>query len=518
MDSTTPLNRSINQHTLNQHQLRLEIDEQHRLGFLNWLPLIIVVLPNLAPIFFDGEPESWRRSIIFLLIVFFLYKISKAPWQLYASARTTRIFHQLGLTPSTKIVYPTQNHSHQDSLTELNRIEIGFLLLAMSSPAIGIALLVYLQTNLDLGLDYLNPHSSVLFLLASLVKPLGHLHDLVLQRSRYLQSQLEFPTQSAEQFNDLFESLAFRLNQLEIDSLTRSELISFKKNHIDSKLLQISNRLSQFQKSDQIFQSDSFDRLSNLEIDLTETREKLEKAELSFNHLLLLNHHHSSPLGSISKVVTQILNPHDQSEKKHSTKTSKGIVKKASRRIEQSFTPINIKNNTTLPDQLISDLLLFKINPGLETVRYGLEIIGHQILNGIKRPITTTMKLLSCSFTFFLTLCLILNPIQILRVMTTKKTNYPVQKYTQPIIKTSNSIKRTKGGGTRENQRHSRTLSMTCPSSPPSSATSDSSSEHQSPPLRSPPVSSHANFDAKLSPQLSYIDSSDPHSLYHLHD
>jgi hypothetical protein len=65
--------------TLSLDELRLgkEIEAEHQLGLSNSIPLILVILPNLAAMFFDGEPESWRDSLIFLLIVFFLYKISK---------------------------------------------------------------------------------------------------------------------------------------------------------------------------------------------------------------------------------------------------------------------------------------------------------------------------------------------------------------------------------------------------------------------------------------------------------
>ena len=47
---------------------------------------------------------------------------------------------------------------------------MDFLLLTTFSPVLGIALLLYLQTHFDLGLEYLNSHSIVLYLLSLLVK------------------------------------------------------------------------------------------------------------------------------------------------------------------------------------------------------------------------------------------------------------------------------------------------------------------------------------------------------------
>ncbi|PLW25052.1 hypothetical protein PCASD_22531 [Puccinia coronata f. sp. avenae] len=63
--------------------------------------------------------------------------------------------------------YPIRNNQ---ALTELKRDEMGCLLLTTFSIALGIALLLDLQTHFDLGLEYLNSHSTLLYLLSSLVK------------------------------------------------------------------------------------------------------------------------------------------------------------------------------------------------------------------------------------------------------------------------------------------------------------------------------------------------------------
>jgi hypothetical protein len=63
--------------------------------------------------------------------------------------------------------YPIRNNQ---ALTELKRDKMGCLLLTTFSIALGIALLLDLQTHFDLGLEYLNSHSTLLYLLSSLVK------------------------------------------------------------------------------------------------------------------------------------------------------------------------------------------------------------------------------------------------------------------------------------------------------------------------------------------------------------
>ncbi|EFP85209.2 uncharacterized protein PGTG_11378 [Puccinia graminis f. sp. tritici CRL 75-36-700-3] len=304
-------------------RLGREIEAEHQLGLSNWIPLFLVILPNLGAMFFDGEPESWRDSLIFLLIVFFLYKISKAPWQLYASARTTRILNQARIQsnargadhprervankPYSKTIYPIRTDQY---LTELKRNEMGFLLLATFSPALGIGLLLYLQTKLDLGLEYLNSHSTVLYLLSSLVKPLGHLHDRLLQRSRYLQSQLQFPVRLADQFNQTIDQLTLRLAELEQDSLSKAELEAFRRTQIETPLAALADRLAKYKTNDELHQLRAASRLSGLEETLAQQLGQLEKAEQALD--ILQQHEQSlqaSPIHSLGKIVNGLLEP-----------------------------------------------------------------------------------------------------------------------------------------------------------------------------------------------------------------
>ncbi|POV96977.1 hypothetical protein PSTT_15338 [Puccinia striiformis] len=270
-------------------RLGKEIEAEHQLGLSNWIPLILVILPNLGAMFFDGEPESWRDSLLFLLIVYFLYKISKAPWQLYASARTTRILNQARMANRTgklnKTIHPIQTQDQQ-YLTELKRFEMAYLLLATFSPILGISLLLYLQTKLDLGLEYLNSHSTVLYLLSSLIKPLGHLHHRLLQRTTYLQSQLIFPVRLSDQFNQSIDDLNFKLLELEQSSISKSELTKFHKEAIQDPLHGISTKLTKYQSEDELCQLRSATRLNSIEQNLLTIKEKLETTEESLQQLI----------------------------------------------------------------------------------------------------------------------------------------------------------------------------------------------------------------------------------------
>ncbi|WAR64064.1 hypothetical protein PtB15_16B223 [Puccinia triticina] len=294
-----------------ERRLGMEIEAEHQLGVSNWIPLFLVILPNLGAMFFDGEPESWRDSLLFLLIVFFLYKISKAPWQLYASARTTRILSQARAAPRraeagcAKTVYPIRSHQ---ALTELKRNEMAFLLLATFSPALGIALLLYLHTKLDLGLEYLDSHSTVLYLLSSLVKPLGHLHHRLLQRSRFLQSQLQFPTRLADQFNQTIDQLALQLAELQRSSPSKSQLDAFARTHIDTPLAALSERLAKYQSNDELLQLRAAARLSGIEETLAEISGQLDSAEQTLNSLIQQDQsQHASPIHSLGKIVHELL-------------------------------------------------------------------------------------------------------------------------------------------------------------------------------------------------------------------
>lgn len=263
------------------------IEEETRLSTSNWLPLILIILlPNLGSILFEGDPVSWRDSIVFLFIIFFIYKLSTAPWQLYASARTHRIASQARShhTPESIYYYPPAS---DPSLTELKSYEAGFLILAICSPSLAVGLLIYLQSKLDLGLDaYLNSNSTVLFLLSSSVKPLAHLYDRLIQRARYLQSQLKFPIQHLDRFNDSLDRLSDRLLQLEADSVSNSDLTSFQRQRLDRPIGNLSDRLASLEKLEESFQLESVSRLSNLEASLDQLELKLAQTQRSLSHLL----------------------------------------------------------------------------------------------------------------------------------------------------------------------------------------------------------------------------------------
>ncbi|CAH7670995.1 hypothetical protein PPACK8108_LOCUS5738 [Phakopsora pachyrhizi] len=167
----------------------------------------------------------------------------------------------------------------EDYITELRRTEWALLVFAILSPSIGVGLLIYLQKRLNLGLDYLNSSSTALFLLSSLVRPCSHLNDLLTQRARYLQDQLRFPVQLAEEINESIDQLNDQVVELQESTVTEEDLEEFKSKCFDEPLNEISKRLSKLKKSDELTHIRSVTKLTQLEEDVHRLVEKLEGSE-----------------------------------------------------------------------------------------------------------------------------------------------------------------------------------------------------------------------------------------------
>ncbi|KAI7936236.1 hypothetical protein MJO28_015867 [Puccinia striiformis f. sp. tritici] len=396
-------------------RLGKEIEAEHQLGLSNWIPLILVILPNLGAMFFDGEPESWRDSLLFLLIVYFLYKISKAPWQLYASARTTRILNQARMANRTgklnKTIHPIQTQDQQ-YLTELKRFEMAYLLLATFSPILGISLLLYLQTKLDLGLEYLNSHSTVLYLLSSLIKPLGHLHHRLLQRTTYLQSQLIFPVRLSDQFNQSIDDLNFKLLELEQSSISKSALTKFHKEAIQDPLHEISTKLTKYQSEDELCQLRSATRLNSIEQNLLTIKEKLETTEESLQQLIKHDRSlHNTPL---VKIVNEFL---------PSKKVNTHHPLKQGREEGESYLKIisrYIFNTPTLPSKLRSPQVTRAKPP--KKIKAMIKVLMYPIL----KPISIGSKLIKRVISV---------PLKIIRLLSVSK---QVDDTEQPFIRRRN--------------------------------------------------------------------------------
>lgn len=210
------------------------------------------------------------------------------PWQLYASSRTTRIIARF-TTEIGEAADPTAHsviHALPDATgytSELERLELFSLLFAMISPGLGVMLLMKIQTKMDISLDYLNSNTMLLFVLASLVKPIGHLHQLLLARATYLQSKLHFPEDLLTELRLTAASLTTRLTQLEKAAVSAYELKLLKKNFLDTPVEKLSRTLAQQLEADEQYQRRSAEEavelarvLSQLEARLASTAATLD--------------------------------------------------------------------------------------------------------------------------------------------------------------------------------------------------------------------------------------------------
>ncbi|KAG0142051.1 hypothetical protein CROQUDRAFT_50878 [Cronartium quercuum f. sp. fusiforme G11] len=314
---------------IQQSRWNREIEEDHRFGGTHWLPLFLALIPSLGSLF-HGDSESWTDGLVLLLVAFFLYKATQVPWQLYASARTTRILTSIHTNRTQLANDPaSQNVIHAlpdlaGHTTELERLELLLLLLTVASPALGVLLLFGIQSRLELSFNYLNSNATILFLLASLLKPLAHIHHLLLARATYLQSKLHFPDDLLTELKITANRLSTRITALETSAVSKYELKLLKKNFLNQPVDKLSTTLARQIEGDDQRRRQATDQAAEIARSLARLEARLKATAASLNGIMREQDRlRSSGIYALAQMVLQMIRVTESEEEEKAKEKKK---------------------------------------------------------------------------------------------------------------------------------------------------------------------------------------------------
>ncbi|KAI3603907.1 hypothetical protein WG66_004412 [Moniliophthora roreri] len=153
-----------------------------------------------------------KNVLLVLLLLFYLHQVIEVPWSLYHKARPRQRPPHIQSTHTS-----TEERYRELAASELQRIEILFLLFTILSPFIG-ALLIRIVSTTVLGEDTFSWFSIGLFVLATGVRPWSHLVQRISSRVTDLHDIIHYPSHhpsSNGDFRSELEALRKQVRQLD---------------------------------------------------------------------------------------------------------------------------------------------------------------------------------------------------------------------------------------------------------------------------------------------------------------
>jgi hypothetical protein len=118
-----------------------------------------------------------KNLLLLILLIYYLHQIIEVPWSLYTSARSRRLLKEPASLEAAR------------AASELQTLEIIFLICSLASPALGAALLQRIS-KAAFGTEVISWFSTGVFILATGIRPWSHLIERLSERTNDLQDIL----------------------------------------------------------------------------------------------------------------------------------------------------------------------------------------------------------------------------------------------------------------------------------------------------------------------------------------
>jgi hypothetical protein len=175
-----------------------------------------VIIALIAPLvnWLTGSDHLESLFLVLFLIVY-LHQLVQVPWELYNASRRRRphpSFRSLNLQENEEAVIKVQT---SQAATELRRHEFAYLFLSMVTPFVGAALLRSVLRSIN-GVDSISWFSTTLFVLATGVRPWGHLISRLREHTSSLHDSIHYPSPDSQFIVDSrLQAVVDRVNSLE---------------------------------------------------------------------------------------------------------------------------------------------------------------------------------------------------------------------------------------------------------------------------------------------------------------
>ncbi|GAA6014539.1 hypothetical protein JCM11491_004531 [Sporobolomyces phaffii] len=242
------------------------------------LPLALVALPPLLSII-HGRAENWSDAILLLLVAFYLYQLVKVPWDLYYAAHTRTVLPN-ELAPNS----PEPDPVRARSAAALRRNELGSLVATALVPVAGAYLLHYVRGLLSDPDRYINPTLINMFAIATTVKPVLHLVQLLKNQSLYHQEVVHYPSSEVYALRQRVDKLEADLVQLSRAFATKADVRALR-DGVDVPLSALSHQVKRFSRKEEYLRLTSEERFNVLASRIDDVVEQNRERDAALDEL-----------------------------------------------------------------------------------------------------------------------------------------------------------------------------------------------------------------------------------------
>ena len=228
------------------------------------------------------------------------------PWEMYYDSRSRRILKMTMLDEDDSPESIEYFRERQEAVHKLERTEMISLAMTVLAPVVGAYFLFFARGMLSDPDRYINRFTISLFSLATAVKPLLHLSELVKRRSLYYQEVVHYPSTRVHYLHQKIDALSSQLAQLNQAYATKDALREFQEK-LDKPVSALAKSVRKYERKEEFARLSSEERFALLDAKLEEaTREVYVNAQL-VEQLKQEYDAASHPITTILRVVNHMM-------------------------------------------------------------------------------------------------------------------------------------------------------------------------------------------------------------------
>ncbi|KZV72305.1 hypothetical protein PENSPDRAFT_751046 [Peniophora sp. CONT] len=192
--------------------------------------------------------DHLKHLFLALLLVVYLHQLISVPWELYRSSRTRRPHTPYHSSPHTDEGNPELERLRELASSELQTLEILYLLLSAAAPFLG-AILLRIVLRAVSGPNELSWFSATLFILTTGLRPWSHLISRLRDRTESLHDAVHYPSPDLQLLADSrVRSILDRVEALETELAEAKRLVATKE-HVEEVVEDIDDSIERVEQA-----------------------------------------------------------------------------------------------------------------------------------------------------------------------------------------------------------------------------------------------------------------------------
>ncbi|TPX37926.1 hypothetical protein SeMB42_g06796 [Synchytrium endobioticum] len=260
--------------------------QQHDFPLVFIWPIIFAVTPPIMTLLF-GSGILWGEMFLLLLAAFYLYFITKMPWDMYHSVRprrslnrvatTSHLHHTMSSDGQTTIDFETMSQTYRHAAQKkLKRLEHFYLGLIALSPFVGGLGLYLTRCLLTQPNQLISNFNIVLFIVAAGIRPLNLIMNLGKADATRLQDEVNYPSTEVDNLKGRVAYLEGRLATVLGTCASKADFDALKEEQV-SYMSTLSRTVRKAEKRVEQIRVFIEERIPNVEGRLRQVCEGIEK-------------------------------------------------------------------------------------------------------------------------------------------------------------------------------------------------------------------------------------------------